>query len=192
MALFSSFLHKMIQFWNMLDQMCPFQGYFILVTFRHLHDHHPEFLPDPVHLLLFVNTVPFKVSCFDKMDMVWKLMDQVFQLYLWKTSYLTPWPSSSLPPWPCPPATPLNEIGPFEMIGFDNISIIWKVFQSIAAVHEADSIPDSNVHQEEPLPLFCSPATLYEKSSILQKWFGPSWVLFKRSKAEWFNIISDR
>ena len=128
MALFSSLLYKMIQFWNMLDQMCPFQGYFILVTLHHLYDHHHGFLLDPVHLFLFVNTVPFKVSCFDKMDMVWKLMDRVFQLYLWQTSYLTLWPSSSLPPWPCPPATPLNEIGPFEMIGFDNISIIWKVF----------------------------------------------------------------
>ena len=172
--------------------MCPFQGYFILVTFRLLHDHHPKFLPDPVHLLLFVNTVPFKMSCFDKMDMVWKLMDWVFQLYLWQTSYLTPWPSSSLPPWPCPPATPLNERAPFEMIGFDNISFIWKVFQSIAAVHEADPIPDSNVHQEEPLPYWsCPPATLCENSAILHC-TKVNLVTYRRSKAEWFNIISDR
>jgi hypothetical protein len=54
----------------MLDQMCPFQVYFILVTFRHLHDHHPDFLPDPVHLLLFVNTVPFKMSSLDNMGII--------------------------------------------------------------------------------------------------------------------------
>ena len=82
----------MIQFWNMLDQMCPFQVYFSLVTLRHLHDHHPDFLPDPVHLLHFVNAVPFKKSSLDNMGIIWKVLDRVFQLYQRQTSYLTPLP----------------------------------------------------------------------------------------------------
>ena len=32
-----------------------FQGYFSLVELHHPHDHHPELLHDPVHLLPIVN-----------------------------------------------------------------------------------------------------------------------------------------
>ena len=78
--------------------MCASQGYFILVTICHLHDHRPELLPDPVLLLLFVNKLPFKMSSLVNMGIILKVLDQVFQLYLMLTPCMTPSPSSSLPP----------------------------------------------------------------------------------------------